>query len=233
MATKATTPAVPEPGNAEGETLKIVREVGKSKNRQIADLVSEGIASNASTAQRYIKPELGEVSITELVASFRDDGKAVNAGDMSALERMLTGQALALNAMFGELARRSALNMGTHIEAMETYLKLALKAQGQSRATIETLAAIKSPPVVFARQANINNGGNQQVNNGASTQASRTEENQKHSHELLEASNGERLDFGAKSQASGNDQNLEAVGALNRPEDKGGKAKGGTKRLQG
>jgi len=32
--------------------------------------------------------------------------------------------------------------------------------------TLETLATIKNPPVVFARQANINNGGQQQVNNG-------------------------------------------------------------------
>jgi len=32
--------------------------------------------------------------------------------------------------------------------------------------TLETLATIKNPPVVFARQANVNNGG-QQVNNGA------------------------------------------------------------------
>jgi len=52
------------------------------------------------------------------------------------------------------------------LSAMETYLRLALKAQAQSRATLETLAAIKNPPVVFARQANINHGGQQQVNNG-------------------------------------------------------------------
>jgi hypothetical protein len=44
-------------------------------------------------------------------------------------------------------------------------MRLALRAQGQCRATLETLAAIKNPPVVFARQANINNGGQQQVNN--------------------------------------------------------------------
>jgi len=42
-----------------------------------------------------------------------------------------------------------------------------MKAQNQCRMTLETLAAIKKPPVVFARQANINQGnGNQQVKNG-------------------------------------------------------------------
>jgi hypothetical protein len=44
---------------------------------------------------------------------------------------------------------------------------MALKAQNQCRMSLETLATIKKPPVVFARQANINNGGQQQVNNGA------------------------------------------------------------------
>jgi len=51
------------------------------------------------------------------------------------------------------------------LEAADKYLRLALKAQGQCRATLETLAAIKNPPVVFARQANIAHGP-QQVNNG-------------------------------------------------------------------
>ena len=47
----------------------------------------------------------------------------------------------------------------------ETYMRMALKAQSQCRATLKTLANIKNPPVVFARQANIAQGP-QQVNNG-------------------------------------------------------------------
>jgi hypothetical protein len=41
---------------------------------------------------------------------------------------------------------------------------MALRAQSQCRATLETLATVKNPPVVFAKQANIANGP-QQVNN--------------------------------------------------------------------
>ena len=51
------------------------------------------------------------------------------------------------------------------MQAAETYVRLALKAQAQCRATLETLATIKNPPVVYARQANIA-AGRQQVNNG-------------------------------------------------------------------
>jgi hypothetical protein len=46
----------------------------------------------------------------------------------------------------------------------EAYMRMALKAQAQCRATVETLVTIKNPPVVFARQANIAQGP-QQVNN--------------------------------------------------------------------
>jgi hypothetical protein len=35
---------------------------------------------------------------------------------------------------------------------------MAMKAQNQRRMTLETLATIKNPPVLIARQANINNG---------------------------------------------------------------------------
>ena len=34
-------------------------------------------------------------------------------------------------------------------------MRLALKTQSQCRATVETLAALKNPPLVFAKQANI------------------------------------------------------------------------------
>ena len=74
------------------------------------------------------------MSLTELVASLRDQGEAVNRGDLAAAERMLSAQAVALNAVFSEMARRAALNMGTNLGATEAYMRLALKAQSQSRA---------------------------------------------------------------------------------------------------
>jgi hypothetical protein len=64
---------------------------------------------------------------------------------MSGPEATLATQAVALNAIFTEMARRSGLNMGEYVSASESYMKLALKAQAQCRATIETLAAIKNP----------------------------------------------------------------------------------------
>ena len=123
------------------------------------------------------------------------------------------------------LARRAQEQ--DYMKNMEAFLRMALKAQNQCRMTLETLAKIKNPPVVFARQANINNGGQQQVNNGAAAGDSvrSTHDVQSiapapaanHSavkSKLLEASHGQRLDTGAQGAAGSTDPQLEAVGAV-------------------
>ena len=61
------------------------------------------------------------------------------------MEETLTAQAVALDAIFNEMARRAALNMGEYINAAETYLRLGLKAQAQCRATLQTLFEMKDP----------------------------------------------------------------------------------------
>lgn len=217
--TKPKAMAAPVP---KSRRLDLVARPGATEDRLIADLVADGEATNASTALRFVEADHGELSLNDMVKSLRTHGEAINRGDLSAAERMLSSQAVALNAIFGELARRAALNMGTHLGATESYLRLALKAQSQSRATVETLAAIKNPPAVFARQANINNGGQQQVNNGpvqpsrdeladAHAQAKKTQTEQT---ELLEAGNGKRLDTRTSRTASTAHSHMEAVGQI-------------------
>ena len=88
---------------------------------------------------------------------------------------MLVAQAVTLNAIFTELGRRAALNMGEYPDATDRYMRLGLRAQSKCRATLETLAEMKNPPVVLARQANTSNGP-QQVNNGPAPGAARTTE---------------------------------------------------------
>jgi urease accessory protein UreF len=215
--TKANVPAA-VPAVNKTRHLHVARVAGKSEDRMYADLVTDGLVANASTAIRFMKQEHGDVSLTELVASLRDQGEAVNRGDLAAAERMLGAQAVALNALFSEMARRAALNMGEHLGATESYMRLALKAQSQSRATWETLAAIKNPPVVYARQANINNGGQQQVNNGAQPLSRAPAANSEiEPTELLEAIDEQRLDGRAPEASGSAHPELEAMGAVDRP----------------
>lgn len=223
--TKPNTKPAPEP-TPKSRRLELIGRPGTTEDRLIADVVAEGEATNASTALRFVHADHGELSLTDMVKALHTHGEAINRGDLSAAERMLNSQAVALNAIFGELARRAALNMGTHLGATESYMRLALKAQSQSRATVETLAAIKNPPVVFARQANIAHGP-QQVNNGTAAESGTVRagapahpgENAFKPTELLEDLNNGRtqLDTRATSATGRANQDMATVGAFNRP----------------
>lgn len=203
--------------------LQMASSPDVTPERQMADLVTAGEAGNAWLTALYGKGTFGELSLTQCVHSLRQTTAAVKGGDLSTAETLLASQAIALNAMFGELSRRASLNMGEYIDASERYMRLALKAQGQCRATLETLAAIKNPPVVFARQANISNGGQQQVNNGpartntpASAHAPKTVSEP---NELIEDLTHGRthMDTRTTAAAGGANPHLEPVGAIHRP----------------
>lgn len=217
---KPAVPAVEDKSNV----LQVTKREGVSEQRQLADLATDGIASNAVTARYFLGASQPGLSITDMVNSLKDHGQRVNGNDLAAAEQMLMAQSVALNAIFAEMARRSALNMGQYPEFMERYMRLALKAQGQCRATVETLAAMKNPPVVFAKQANISNG-HQQVNNGvmsgpkeAEPAARAHEETGSRQTKLLEETQhgGTVLDLGATTAATRGDTALEAVGAVHR-----------------
>ena len=193
--------------------LRIPEEPKKSREKTLAELAISPAVNAAATVVLFGKGTMGKLEITETLEAVSESAAKVRKGDMTGPEQMLVTQATALNSIFTELARRSGLNMGEYIEASERYMRLALKAQAQCRATIETLAAMKNPPVVFARQANISNGP-QQVNNG--TGVSRAENTDNQPNELLEHRVEPRMDLGAAATPSRSDPALVAVEASHR-----------------
>ncbi len=168
----------------------------------------------APTLRDWTKNQVaGEWSAQAVVDELQAQAEAASGNDLSRLEGMLTIQAHTLDALFNTCARTSALNAGEFPEAMERYMRLALRAQAQCRATIETLAEIKNPKsVAFVRQANIA-GGHQQVNNAARAERS----NQ--GNEILEGDDSGRwLEQGTQSEAILSDSSVATVGARDRAE---------------
>lgn len=104
------------------------------------------------------------LDLQEMVMTLNQQVEQLRKGDKTQVESILYSQAVTLNAIFTEMARRAALNMGQHLDATEAYTRMALRAQNQARATLETLATLRNPSVVIAKQANISSGP-QQVNN--------------------------------------------------------------------
>jgi len=169
--------------------------------------------------ERAIQPKnlADEIDIPGLLATLQSHATAVNKGDLSRAEAMLMNQADALQAIFVNLTER-ALWQEYHVH-MEGFLKLALKVQSQSRATLQTLAEVKNPPVVYARQANVTTGP-QQVNNGVDP--TRTREKQNSPNQLLGAGDELRQDTRTSGSAVKDDPPLEAVGAIYGAKDGGG-----------
>jgi len=173
----------------------------------------------ASTVKEYGKV-FGELDLTSLIVCLGEQTKECIDGDMSRAEEMLTTQAHTLDAIFNNLATR-AINT-EYMKNLDAYLKLGLRAQSQCRATWEALSAIKNPPVMgYVHQANIANGP-QQVNNGASSDEPRTQENQNQQNELLEQKDGKRLDIGTTGKAGKADPAMATVGKIDRAENNSG-----------
>ena len=155
-------------------------------------------------------------------------------GGTEQADSLLTSQAIALNAVFLEMSRRAALNMGSHLRATETYMRLALKAQSQCRTTLETLAEIKNPrAVAFVKQANIA-GDHQQVNILAPEspapvpeEAGRAGTKRRPNGLLEEISDAQWLDPRAAPAAGAGNPELATVGAGDRPAQRRRKGQGG------
>jgi hypothetical protein len=205
--------ANPAPKKTKADTMTIAPEEEKSREQRFSEVALSPIFGNTITAIDFAKGTLGELDLIATNSVMMKEVKKVQGGNLSGVEATLMAQAITLDKIFTEMARRAAVNMGQQMHAMETYMKLALKAQTQCRTTLQTLAEVKNPrPVAFVKQANISNGP-QQVNNGASPRA---EKFNNQSNELLEVNDGERLDTRATGTASGDDQNLEAMATIDR-----------------
>lgn len=216
MSTKKKTAPKVEPKKDDPRALKVTQQPAEDRSEALAHASLRPTVQAALTLMEYNK-NFGELSINTLMEDLGKQCELASDGDLRRAEAILTAQAHTLDALFHTLARRAALNMGEYMNAAETYLRIALKAQTQCRATLETLAAIKNPqPIAFVRQANIAHGP-QQVNNGA-VSASRAEESGYQPNKVLEHQHGERLDSGAAGASGGADSQLETVGAVNRAE---------------
>lgn len=185
-----------------------------------------------ATARTLTRPEIGAAAVMEawspdthdvnvLATELASQVKAVNQGDMQRTEGILISQAQALDAIFVNLMRRSVNQ--TNAAHWEMYMRMGMKAQSQCRATLQALAEMKNPrPVAFVKQANINNGGHQQVNNGVAAgdpeRSTPAREIQFEQSKLLEGvGNGSTyMDAGATGATAGSNQVLEAVGVVHR-----------------
>lgn len=201
MAKKHSINVYPAPGETEGRAL----------SRSLLDPVTKaGVTAAVFMDQQGVLPE--DLSLDDLVVTLGDQIEAMlQSRGQEESQEMLAAQAHTLDMLFHTLATWASTTATKNADHFNGLMKLALRAQFQSRSTIEALSAIRSPKLAnVVQQANIASG-HQQVNNLGSSEAAEKDTQNK----LLGAEANERLDFRAQEATVKGDKKVEAVGGLN------------------
>lgn len=196
-----------------------------------AQAIAKDILSPETAALRVIQTAEGKSGLSNALDvpgalyELRRQGAEVNAGDLSRVEAMLANQAVAMEALSVRLIERGWGESG--LTQFETFMRLALKAQAQSRMSIEAIATLKHGPAVFARQANVTSGPMQVNNHAAPPSPSGAGEIKIPPSRLLEAK--DEVDAGTPPPPIDGNSRMETVGKVHRPHERRRKEKSPSK----
>lgn len=125
-------------------TLPAESASGHTEEEKRANIALAPEFKAAVTAQAYA-PLIGETDLAAVLKRLGEMSTSSVKDNARDIEYMLTSQAIALDSIFNRLAIQAHASIGKHPKVVDTYLRLALKAQSQCRATAETLTNLKSP----------------------------------------------------------------------------------------
>ena len=158
--TRQTKAAAPVPPN---NALKVLAKEGDNVAMATAAAILAPEFRHAVTASQIHKPQFGSMEGTPGYGDYADAiakvGELATKGELAFASELLAAQALSLDNIFTEMARRMALNMGEYLGATETYARIAMKAQAQSRTTLEALTKLHQPREQTVRHVHVNEGG--------------------------------------------------------------------------
>jgi len=143
--------------------LEIKPEPGESDGTSFARVAFDPVVRHATIASSYASGIFSEAlapSIMDSTEALQNTVAKAEKGDLQIASRLLASQAVSLDAMFTELARRSGANMGGYPDAAALYMRLALRAQSNCRTTVEALAKLHQPREQTVRHVHVNEGGN-------------------------------------------------------------------------
>lgn len=153
----------PKDAAAGVENMELDETPGESHSMTVARLRLNPIMRHATTANAMaastVKFDGEAVAVSDSSRALSDIAEQVRGGDLGPISDYLIAQAVMLDSTTTELMRRSWQNAGQYPEAFRSYMGLALKAQAQSRATLEALARIHQPREQIVRHVHVNQGG--------------------------------------------------------------------------
>ena len=193
--------------NKKQRKLVLTQKPNQSKDEAIAEKLLKPSSLSSALIESFKENVQGEsIDFVLALGILEKEVLKVQGGDLTKIEEMLLSQAVALEMMFTSLARTAKAQ--EQLLQYETHMRFALKAQNQSRATLQALVDLKQPrQPTFVKQANISQG-HQQVNN-------LPEKNITPQNELLRG-NHAKLDSRTTPTAKGVNSTLEALDKINR-----------------
>ena len=182
----------------------------QTESERYAKISLSASSMSAVLSADFSKSMFPDVKLADSISALSEKITTIQNGDMQPIEAMLIGQAQALQTMFVSLGRQAVTKTG--LQQYTAFMNLSLKAQSQSRATIQALIELKYPKqATFVKQANIANG-NQQVNNVTSTHArAHANEIEHQPNELLREMNNATLDTSGTTTPSAINQAMATV----------------------
>ena len=185
-------------------TLKL--EKNQTKEQALAEFQSKSEFLSTAVIESFNVGLGDDFDFQSAMQVLEKTTQQIKSGDLSKIEQMYISQAVALEAIFTKTIRKAGV--AEHLPQYQAHMHLALKAQNQSRATLQALVQLKQPTqTTFVKQANIAQG-HQQVNNLA-------EKNITPQNKLLK-DGYEELDTGTTTMPKGIDTALEALDKVNR-----------------
>jgi hypothetical protein len=210
-------------------TLSLQKKPGETPEQAIANAILMPPVLAAASLHHWQHGFAGtcsKVDINQLCTGLIEQLEQVCEGSLRGVKSRLLMQSAVLDSIFSKLNIEAARNIGVggSLELSERLLKLAFRAQSQSRATDETLAFLEHPKALFIRQQN-NAAGHQQVLN------SRARKKKPGTNKLLAQRYGERMDTRTPGTSVRRDLAMAAMDAFDRATNSRGKGSSCAQRL--
>lgn len=201
--------------NAEAGTDAITAVPSDNNSDSLPTLKARGYLRplvQASLTMMSFNRGSNDFELTDLMSALYEQIENLDQGDLGRAEEMLLAQAHSLDALCNMLLQDAVTS-----KSMDAQIKLALRAQNQCRATLETLVNLKKPKSMsFFQQANIAHGP-QQVNNGVALGDRQTHnENGISKIKLMGNGDEQRLDTGKTSAPGRAYSTVETVASIDR-----------------
>ena len=148
--------------SGEAGKLRVAQQADENMGQTMARLTLDPQLRNANLAMAFGAEVFGDrrrPDIMESSAALANEMRQTLAGDMALATRVYTAQAISLDALFTEMARRSGNNLAEYPDAADRYMRLALKAQAACRSTLEALTRLHQPREQTVRHVHVNEGG--------------------------------------------------------------------------